>query len=65
MKYQTLAHLRAAYKAGEVTAPITIDSWRCYLYAGPDDDPEQLFRMETSDLLEEALALLGIPWKDA
>lgn len=64
MKYKTLAELQAAYRAGEITEPVIIDH--------PDiavdipDDPDwitatRVFKMDSCDLIKQALDLLQIP----
>lgn len=64
MKYSTLAELRDAYLAKEITEPVIIDH--------PDiavdipDDPEwitatRVFKMDSCDLIRQALDLLQIP----
>jgi hypothetical protein len=65
-KYKTLRELANAYASGELPKKqkLVIDSWRCYIYSD-DDNAEPIFRQETSQLLEEALRILGVPFKGA
>lgn len=60
MKYGTLAELKAAYDSGELSRdnPLTIDNDATSVY----DESGAVYEGEgPSLLLEEALALLGIP----
>ena len=67
MKYKTLKELKEALDNGEIEIDpgsgdgLTIESDITYFYV----DDECVFRMHPSDLLEEALDLLGIPWQIA
>ena len=67
MKYRTLNELREALDKGEIKLNpqsgdgLTLESDIAYFYV----DDECVFRMNPSDLLEEALDLLGIPWESA
>lgn len=54
MRYETLAELRAAYKEGQVSAPLTIDNDDTHAYSGGGC----VFRMHPAELLEQALDLL-------
>lgn len=56
-KYKTLAELQQAYKTGEITAPLMLDNDSTDVY----DNEEDVFEMHPEQVLEEALALLGIP----
>lgn len=58
MKYKTLAELKAAYDAKEITEPVMLDNDCSFAYEGSEKvfdggGPEELLR--------EALDLLGIP----
>jgi hypothetical protein len=69
-RYQTLAELAAAYKAGEVTVPVTLDNDATFLYvpesADPDGEWTQVFDGgHPQELLEAALDLLGVPHQGA
>lgn len=67
MKYKTLADLINAYHSGELTR----DTARMYLDANDatvtvslgDDEYEDVFTIDPSDLITECLTLLGIPWE--
>lgn len=62
-KYQSLADLKAAYESGELTEdnPLTLDNDSSYAYA----DNQQMYQGGgPSDLICEALDLLGIPWEN-
>ncbi|RLB28208.1 MAG: hypothetical protein DRG87_09820 [Deltaproteobacteria bacterium] len=67
MKYKSLKELKEALDKGEIQANpangdcLIVDSDSIYFYL----DDECVFRMHPSDLLEEALDLLGIPWENA
>jgi hypothetical protein len=67
MKYKTLMELKKALDKGEIQLNpeggdcLIVDSDSTYFYL----DDECVFRMHPSDLLEEALNLLGIPWENA
>lgn len=58
----TLAELKAAYESGALGPDdrLTIDNDQCDVYNSATD--EQVFEMHPSELLEQALTLLGIPW---
>ena len=64
MKYKTLKELKEALDKGEIELNpesddgLTLESDITYFYV----DDECVFRMHPSDLIEEALDLLGIPW---
>jgi len=64
-KYKTLKELKEALDDGEINLDpergdwLTVESDITYFYV----DDECVFRMHPSDLLEEALDLLGIPWQ--
>lgn len=65
--YNTLAELVAAYKSGEITAPLTLDNDATYVYVGNDDDPaswHKVFGLDPYDLLRAALDLLGVPHEE-
>jgi len=65
MIYTTLKELKEALDEGEIKLDpergeyLTLESDITYLYV----DDECVFRMHPSDLIEEALDLLGIPWQ--
>ena len=65
MIYTTLKELKEALDKGEIQLDpergeyLTLESDITYLYV----DDECVFRMHPSDLIEEALDLLGIPWQ--
>ena len=67
MKYKTLKELKKAIDQGEIQLNpeggdcLLVDADSTYFYL----DDEVVFRMHRSDLLEEALNLLGIPWENA
>lgn len=67
MKYKTLRELKEALDNGEIEIDpesgdgLTLESDITYFYV----DDECVFRMHPSDLIEEALDLLGIPWQIA
>lgn len=67
MKYRTLKELKEALDNGEIELNqesdegLTLESDIAYFYI----DDECVFRMHPSDLIEEALDLLGIPWQIA
>lgn len=66
MKYTTLAELREAYRFPEgegAPEPLVIDNDCCGAYEGDDDTSEKVFDMNPTDVLEQALALLGIPFE--
>lgn len=59
MKCATLAELVAAYRKGEVTAPLMIDNDNMAVYDEATDT--DVFEMDPHDVMEQALDLLGIP----
>ena len=63
--YKTLAELRDAYASGEITAPLVINhSADSEVWIPRDEDwviVDTPFSMDTCQLLEEALDLLGVP----
>lgn len=67
MKYKTLKQLKKAIDSGEIQLNagegdgLIVEGDSTYFYL----DDEVVFRMHPSDLLEEALNLLGIPWENA
>jgi hypothetical protein len=67
MKYTTLKELKKALDQGEIQVHpgngdcLMVDADSTYFYL----DDEVVFRMHPSDLLEEALKLLCIPWENA
>ena len=67
MKYKTLTELKNAIDKGEIQVHpedgdcLMVDADSTYFYL----DDEVVFRMHPSDLLEEALNLLNIPWENA
>jgi hypothetical protein len=67
MKYENLKELKEALDKGEITLDpgsgdyLTLESDIAYLYV----DDECVFRRHPSDLIEEALDLLGIPWQNS
>ena len=67
MKYKTLKELKKALDKGKIQLNphggdcLMVDADSTYFYL----DDEVVFRMHPSDLLEEALNLLGIPWENA
>ena len=64
MKCKTLKELKEALGRGEIKVDpksgdcLTLESDIAYCYV----DDECVFRMHPSDLIEEALDLLGVPW---
>ncbi len=66
-RYKTLKKLKDALGKGEIKLNpesgdcLTLESDIAYFYV----DDECVFRKHPSDLLEEALDLLGIPWQIA
>ncbi len=66
-KFKTLKELKEPLDKGEIELNpesgdgLTLESDITYFYV----DDECVFRMHPSDLLEEALDLLGIPWQIA
>ncbi len=66
-RYITLKELKEALDKGEIKSNpesgdcLTLESDITCFYA----DDECVFRMHPSDLIEEALDLLGIPWQIA
>jgi hypothetical protein len=69
MAYENLANLAAAYRRGDLTEPLVIDtvSTKAYVIAGSNPDwVEQVFEGgHPRALLKEALAVLGIPTVEA
>jgi hypothetical protein len=68
MKYATLAELREAYRFPEDArrpGPLMIDNDSVSATTGNDeeDNYEDVFEMHPAQLMEEALALLGIPFE--
>jgi len=67
MKFKTLKELKEALDKREIEIDpesgdgLTLESDIAYFYV----DDECVFRMHPSDLIEEALDLLGIPWQIA
>ena len=67
MKYKTLKELIKALNKGEIQINpkegdgLMLEGDSAYFYL----DEEIVFRKHPSDLLEEALSLLGIPWENA
>jgi hypothetical protein len=65
MPYKTLTELKKAIDTGEIQLNpeggdcLIVEGDSTYFYLGD----EIVFRMHPSDLLEEALNLLGIPWE--
>lgn len=59
MKCTTLAELVAAYRKGEVTAPLMIDNDNMSVYDEATDT--YVLEMHPYDVMEQALDLLGIP----
>ena len=65
MEYKTLKALKQALDQGEIQLDpesgdcLILDSDSTYFYI----DDKCVFKMHQSDLLEEALDLLGIPWE--
>lgn len=57
-KYLSLTDLKAAYDSGELTEPITIDNDSVYT-------PDITYEAHPSEVLEQALDLLGIPHEAA
>jgi hypothetical protein len=63
-KYSTLLKLKNAYESGELSKednPLVIDNDICAVY----DGEETIFRSGNSNLLEDALDLLGIKHEPA
>ena len=64
-RYKTLKELKEALDNGEIELDpergdyLTVESDSTYFYL----DDECVFRMHPTDLIEEALDLLGIPWQ--
>ena len=67
MKYKTLNELKEALDKGEIQ--LNPEGGDCLMVESDSTcfyiDDECVFRMHPSDLLEEALDLLGIPWETA
>ena len=64
VRVSTLAQLVDGYNSGAYTAPAMIDNDCVTVYqesAPGADDAEKVFEMHPEDMLEQALALLGIP----
>ena len=67
MKYKTLKELKEALDRGDIKVDpesgdgLTLESDITCFYV----EDECVFRMHPSDLIEEALDLLGIPWQIA
>lgn len=63
-KYKTLAELQDAYAHGDVTAPLYLDNDSTTVYQENEDGTwEDTFSMDPHDVLEQALDLLGIPYR--
>lgn len=66
-KYANLRELADAYKSGELTAPLMLDNDVTSVCAETGQpfplDYEDVFEMDPTDLLTQALELLGIPWE--
>lgn len=67
-KYDTLAQLRDGYHHGEIprSSALILDNDNTYVYVSDsdyDDDISNVFQMHPSDLLMQALDLLGIPYE--
>jgi hypothetical protein len=65
-KYKTLAALRKAYESGELTkkTPLRLDNDCAVVYVDNGTEADCVFRSDfppESELLSEALTLLGIP----
>ncbi len=62
MRYKDLAALKAAYDSGALTHDVVLlldkDDASAY-----DQRDTQIFEMHPSELLKQALDLLGIPWE--
>jgi len=64
-KYKTIKELKEAIDKGEINLDpergdfLTLENDITYFYV----DDECVFRMHPSELIEEALDLLGIPWQ--
>lgn len=66
MKYPDVSALVDAYKAGGLTAPVTLDNDNVTVDVPEDADwinVETVFRSDPQDLLEALLDYLGIPWE--
>ncbi len=67
-KYKTLAELNQAYRQGEVTEALMLDNDDASVWIGEDSEDDlagtvQLaYESHPTQLLEDALDLLGIPW---
>lgn len=55
----TLSELVQAYKDGTITLPLMIDNDDVHVWDMREQEP--MFEMHPSELLEQALDLLGIP----
>ena len=67
-KYETLEALMMAYRNRQLSAPLWLDNDASYVYADDKgtafgDDAVSVFDMDSHDLLEQALTLLGIPYE--
>jgi hypothetical protein len=66
LKYPDVTALVDAYKAGGLTAPVTLDN-DCVNVVVPEDDEwvnaETVFETDPQDLLEALLDYLRIPWE--
>lgn len=65
-KYSNLAEIIEAFKRGELTQPMMLDN-DCTLFYSTDENGEANERVwdggTPSELLGEALTLLGVPWE--
>jgi hypothetical protein len=68
-KYDTLAQLRDGYDRGEIprSSALILDGDNTYVYVSDSDsdydDINSVFQLHPSDLLMQALDLLGIPYE--
>jgi hypothetical protein len=61
MKYRTLQDLADAYSRGEVKYPLMLDNDSVSVWDDDETATEPLYEAHPEELLEDALALLGIP----
>lgn len=62
MKYSSLEELRAGFAAGELDDSVAvIDNDSVSVY----QEDKKVYESHPSDLLRDALTLLGIPWESA
>lgn len=61
----TLAELVEAIKRGDAPTTLTLDNDQVTAYDPEDEHGMPVFYMHPSELLKQALTLLGVPWEQA